>query len=352
MAKTYRLRHPGIYPDSVDERDAISAAFIGVVKLPAEFRLKDPGTPIKFQGSFPSCGGQAGGGLKEYQETKETGKIHHFSARSVYAKCKEIDGYPNLQGTFTRIVCKVLTNWGIEFEKDYPEKHDIPYNEYIKPVKLRDEFRTKGYVRIRMNPVNFEDVKQFIYQQRTPVLIAITGDTKGWNTAAVKKNNYYVMPPDDTGRNWGHLMFVVGWQKDGSLILRNSWAKNWGDKGYCYLPIGYTHLQDAWGLMDLPNDWQEVNEKFKNYTLDQAKEIVNLFYQIVMSYGHPEPTGEEVEHHLKAIVAGIPLVGVWDGFNFWMRKNVSQKGNKVVLELIDDLILQLQEVKEHISKKK
>ncbi len=331
----YSLKHPGIFPDEVDERDAISSNFIADTKLPASFMLEDPGTPIKSQNGFPSCGGQAGAGIKEYMESKEAGKPVEISGRAIFAKAKEIDGYPNLQGTFTRVIMEVLRKHGAVKEEQYPEKHGIPYDEYIKPVPLSEALRNKGDVRIKITSNNYEDIKQFIYNTKTPATLAVRGSNKFWNADAVKKNGYYVK--SDGNNQWGHLVFVVGWLRDGSLVIRNSWHKNWGKNGYAYLPMAYNGLMDCWGAFDLPNDWKEKNKKGITYTVDQATEIVNIFYSALIQHGHPQPTAEEKQQHIKSICAGITLIDVWTGFAVWMKANLGQKGYTVALNLMIDI---------------
>jgi C1A family cysteine protease len=50
----------------------------------------------------------------------------------------------------------------------------------------------------------------------------------------------------------GHCMLAVGWKKmeqDGKekefLIVQNSWGENWGDHGYCYIPLEYVMTNDT-----------------------------------------------------------------------------------------------------------
>jgi C1A family cysteine protease len=50
----------------------------------------------------------------------------------------------------------------------------------------------------------------------------------------------------------GHCMLAVGWKKmeqDGEekefLIVQNSWGENWGDHGYCYIPLEYVMTNDT-----------------------------------------------------------------------------------------------------------
>lgn len=56
----------------------------------------------------------------------------------------------------------------------------------------------------------------------------------------------------------GHAMIIVGiLEKDEVFIVRNSWGKEWGDKGYCYIPYDYLTNRylafDFWIMKIIPN---------------------------------------------------------------------------------------------------
>ena len=47
----------------------------------------------------------------------------------------------------------------------------------------------------------------------------------------------------------GHAISLIGWTKD-SFIIRNSWGKDWGDKGLTYLPFkNFNKLIECWTLI-------------------------------------------------------------------------------------------------------
>lgn len=69
----------------------------------------------------------------------------------------------------------------------------------------------------------------------------------------------FALPVYDSGRNdfWngnrfegGHAICCIGYDENG-FILKNTWGKNWGDFGNCYLPYSQVNenLLEAWGLI-------------------------------------------------------------------------------------------------------
>jgi C1A family cysteine protease len=76
-------------------------------------------------------------------------------------------------------------------------------------------------------------------------------------------------PGEGESAEWGHAIVAVGYDDEkkikntnnnkettGALLIRNSWGKEWGDKGYGWMPYDYVLnnlAMDFWSLLGM--DW-------------------------------------------------------------------------------------------------
>jgi len=230
----------GALKSKFDRRDKKIASIQAPIDLPKEFILKDD-FPIKNQNGYGSCVGQGTAGHKQHQEKIE------LSARAIYAKCKEIDGYSG-QGTYGRVAFKVLCDFGVPEEKYFPEEHES-YEKYIdlnllsdEAKKNAEEHKSQSYWSVD----NTEEVKQTIYQQNVPVSLIIP-----WypNYNRPDEDGYL---PEPQGKGEGHEILCLGW-KDGWLKIKNSWGKGWGKDGYCWFRADYS-MWEGWCSLDMPKN--------------------------------------------------------------------------------------------------
>jgi hypothetical protein len=65
----------------------------------------------------------------------------------------------------------------------------------------------------------------------------------------------------------GHCMLAVGYFFDKSgcdyIIAQNSWGDSWGDKGFCYIPMGcfLRDTFDYWTIRSIENESSDISDK-------------------------------------------------------------------------------------------
>lgn len=69
-----------------------------------------------------------------------------------------------------------------------------------------------------------------------------------------------IAPPAKVRVNTGgHAMLIVGKQRSGCYIVKNSWGTDWGDSGYCYMPPAYLSEENAHDFWVATVGWQNAS---------------------------------------------------------------------------------------------
>jgi len=249
---------PGAIQSPGDPQDYIYSQLIAAAPLPEKFMLDE--WPVRDQGKFGTCVGQAAAGVKEWQEAKNyPTEKPALSPLFVYSECKKADGIPEMEGTYPRVAMKVLHKQGICYEST------MPYSLMGKPVpgappnayNEAKRFLIGAYARVQ----TMEELKRAIYRDG-PVLGAVLVCQ---NFLEPGTGGYINMPQ---GRILGgHAIAVTGWDdhlkhsgRQGFLRVRNSWGPDWGDNGYCWIPYefflgrldtGQPYWFESWSSVDV-----------------------------------------------------------------------------------------------------
>lgn len=244
----------GALKDPYDPRDIIFGSVVpSTVELPRKFSLREKQSPVISQ-NYGSCVGQAAKAMKEYQEKIQWLEQVLLSGRFAYAMAKTLDGIPTSEGTYPRVMMKVLTGVGIVKEEKFPNDPAPPtHQEYISPIpnNLVEEaivYRIDGFARC----ISLEELKRAIYNYG-PVMIAINvydtfdNPVNGFIKTKVNPNSY----------RGGHAIAAIGWDDSkegiGAIEIKNSWGTGWGDQGFAYLAYNYDGIVpfvDAWSTVD------------------------------------------------------------------------------------------------------
>lgn len=249
----------------------------GKMKLPASVDLRKWCSPIENQGSIGSCTAQAGVGIIEYYQKRAYDKHLEGSRLFLYKTTRNLMQVTGDAGGWLRCTMGALILCGVPQEKYWPYKVD---NFDVEPdafvYSIADNYAALKYFSHDPQgakipyPTVLDSVKKYL-EAGIPSMFGFWGfpsfdisDTKGG------------IPYPDEGESaqWGHAIVAVGYddtkkikntknnkETTGALLIRNSWGKEWGDKGYGWLPYDYVLHNlalDFWSLLGM--DWVDSKQ--------------------------------------------------------------------------------------------
>lgn len=179
--------------------------------LKPSFRHTGVGWPILDQHTTGTCGGQAGIGLRQWQELREGHAVDKFHAFGLYDRCLKAEGHSDPhrdRGVFAKTVMTVLRDQGTPTEgKGLPGTPGLMGKlasfEMIENLELdtvKEAIKTWGVVLARLDWDN-----NWLESKLLPGRIL----------------------PDPIKENGGHIFLLFGWDDDvnkGSFLMRNSWG--------------------------------------------------------------------------------------------------------------------------------
>ena len=248
--------------DPVDKRDyLLSNSKMNILEIPGFPGVVDHTpkmTPVKKQGQLGSCVGFAVTAMKEWQEQREheeevaegkrdtrEGRIYDLSEAWLYWKCKEIDDWPDDEGTSIRYAMKVLNKVGVPTESAWPY-NDINVGEPENWANMIARWSLiDSYWRISTT----YELKVALLDGPVPIGIPCF-----YEFFLVDRDGIVDYPTNPEDIYGGHAVCAVGYDDNKKLIkFKNSWGSNWGEAGYGYLPYKYIDdfLWDAWTCKDL-----------------------------------------------------------------------------------------------------
>ncbi len=224
----------GWHPDLPDTRDLLYAApYAQVTNLPASVDLRPQCPPVYDQGQLGSCTANAISAAVEfihqpqfmpsrlfiyYNERKMEGTVASDSGAQIR------DG---IKSVATLGACPE-TNWPYDITKFAAAPPAQAYTDAKKTLATR-------YYRV------VQDIAQIrgCLAEGFPFVFGFTV-YEYFESAAMAQSGILKMPAAKEQVVGGHAVMAVGYDDgDQTMLVRNSWAANWGLQGYFKMPYAY-----------------------------------------------------------------------------------------------------------------
>lgn len=237
-------------------------------------------TSVKDQGKLGTCSVFSIVSVYEYI-LKKTKREHDLSERFVYYNVLQDLGTMEDVGASLYGVVKSVTQYGVCAENYC--KYDVDkYN--LAPSK--DAYEDAGTHKIKVAKnvkINHSDITSAL-SEGYPVTISL----KIFDSFGNQSKGFIYRPTDEeiAGNKYGnHAMVICGYSEEDKIyIVRNSWGKDFGDNGYCYIPFSYIEddsLANSACIITAINEGEEVKGASQQTTVSFNKTDMEIRYSII-----------------------------------------------------------------------
>ena len=249
--RTRTVQRFGWVPDLPDARDFMYSAPENVlVALPKKLNLTSKMPAVYDQGQLGSCTANAIGAAFEYEQLKQKQKDFMPSRLFIYYNERAIEGTVDSDsGAMIRDGIKSVAKLGVCPEDTWP--YDIAHFTEKPPKKAYTE-ATKHQVLVYRRVIANLHQMQGCLASGYPFVFGFTV-YESFMTPEVAATGEVPLPPRSEQVLGGHAVLAVGYDDATQrFIVRNSWGKGWGNKGYCTMPYGYltdpSLARDFWAV--------------------------------------------------------------------------------------------------------
>jgi len=258
------IQRYGWVPDLPDARDyQFSAPDEVIASLPPKVDLRSKCPPIYDQGQLGSCTSNAIAGAYEFDQVQQHQADFMPSRLFIYFNERTMEGTVDIDaGAMIRDGIKSVAKLGVCTERSWP--YDI--------AAFRDRPRAGCYQEaLKHQAIVYRSVPQQLNQLQaclatgTPFVFGFSV-YESFESSEVASTGVLNMPGPKEKQLGGHAVVAVGYDNATQrFTVRNSWGKNWGQRGYFTMPYAYLTssqlAQDFWAIYAVEKNGQSARRR-------------------------------------------------------------------------------------------
>jgi C1A family cysteine protease len=256
--------------------DAIGLQAPKKLAIPPAIDLRSACSPIEDQQTIGSCTAHAGVGLVEYFERQAFHKYIDASRLFLYKVTRNMMHLTGDTGAYLRTTMGAIALFGVPPEEYW--QYVIADYDKEPPAfcyAFAQNYQAISYYRLDAPGTSPDELLKRIKLNLAAKLPSMFGFTVYESITQANQSGEIPFPAPTEQVLGGHAIDAVGYddaktiknknpggkETIGALIIRNSWGKDWGDKGYGWLPYEYVLKElaiDWWSL--IKNEWIDTGQ--------------------------------------------------------------------------------------------
>jgi C1A family cysteine protease len=254
-----------------------SKGLLRAKSLPVSVDLREGCSPIEDQGQIGSCTAHAGAGIIEYYERASFGRHIDTSRLFLYKVTRNLMKMKGDTGAYLRTTMGAMVLFGVPPEDFWPYTDEEKKFDQEPPAfcyAFAQNYQTIKYFRHDPPGTKSEEILAKIKTYLSKGHPAMFGFTVYNSIEQAETTGKIPFPSPKERIEGGHAVAVMGFddkmkirnkygkiETTGALLIRNSWGKEWGEKGYGWLPYEYILrglAEDFWSI--LKKEWVDTGE--------------------------------------------------------------------------------------------
>jgi C1A family cysteine protease len=245
--------------------------------LPSSIDLREWCSPVEDQGQIGSCTAHAGVGIVEYYERKSFKRHLDASRLFLYKVTRNLMKMKGDTGAYLRTTMGAMVLFGVPPETHWPYNDEEDKFDKEPPAfcyAFAQNYQTLKYFRHDPPGAKAEEILKKLKDYLASGHPAMFGFTVYNSIEQADTSGKIPFPSQKEKIEGGHAVAAVGYddkmviqnkygkiKTTGALLIRNSWGKGWGEKGYGYLPYEYVSkglADDFWSIVK--KEWVDTEE--------------------------------------------------------------------------------------------